>query len=139
MIQIDDPSERQLQLVGVQLETAKTHAARAHGRSRSQAVRAVRRRAVAARCGQQEAQRDGAHRRCRGSAALKKPRVAGVEISLVNLEDDKRLESARAREDRQLPHEVVMWTVVGVILAAIAAVTGIVAVWPTLLDIIKDW
>jgi len=57
----------------------------------------------------------------------------------VNLEDDKRLESARAREDRQLPHEVVMWTVVGVILAAIAAVTGIVAVWPTLLDIIKDW
>ena len=57
----------------------------------------------------------------------------------MNLEDDKRLESARAREDRQLPHEVVMWTVVGVILAAIAAVTGIVAVWPTLLDIIKDW
>ena len=50
-----------------------------------------------------------------------------------------RQETARVGEDTRHPHELVMWTVVGVILAAVAAITGGIAVWPTLLDIIKDW
>ena len=51
----------------------------------------------------------------------------------------RRQETERAGEDARRHHEVLMWTVVGVILAAIAAITGVIAVWPTLLDIMKDW